>query len=109
MKLTKNEKLALGELKKELKKKLGNNLVKMILYGSKARGDAKLSSDVDVLIVVKRKGERTINAILDAEMNTNFKRGTMISTITYPIKEYNYYKSIPTIFMQIIDDEGIAL
>ena len=40
------------EFSAELRKILGENLPKIILYGSYARGDYHKSSDVDVMILV---------------------------------------------------------
>ncbi len=44
----------LQELKRELKRILGEQLDRVLLYGSHARGEAHAGSDVDVLVVLKR-------------------------------------------------------
>ncbi len=43
----------LDNLRKQLYSIYGTKWVKMILYGSQARGDAQPGSDIDVLIVLK--------------------------------------------------------
>jgi len=43
----------LNELKQELKELYGDRLVKLILFGSHARGEAHHDSDIDLLIVLK--------------------------------------------------------
>ena len=50
-KLRKNEKEALRELKKRITEKFP--AAKIILYGSKARGDSCKESDIDLLILVE--------------------------------------------------------
>ena len=46
--------LLLIQLRDELRRALGDNLIRVTLYGSQARGDATPDSDVDVLIVLHR-------------------------------------------------------
>lgn len=50
-----NEKLKaiLDELRSHFEEIYGDRLVKMVLFGSQARGDATKSSDIDVLVVLK--------------------------------------------------------
>ncbi len=43
----------LTELRRRLEALYGERLVQMVLFGSRARGDAKPDSDVDVLIVLR--------------------------------------------------------
>ena len=43
----------LARLLEEAKKRLGDNLVSLVVYGSVARGEARADSDVDLLIVAR--------------------------------------------------------
>jgi len=43
----------LFEISKKLRKKFGDNIVKIILFGSYARGDYSAESDIDLLLIVK--------------------------------------------------------
>ncbi|TSC94310.1 MAG: Uncharacterized protein Athens101428_353 [Candidatus Berkelbacteria bacterium Athens1014_28] len=43
------------QIKKELKAKLGDKLISVILYGSRARGDFHDESDMDLLILTSKR------------------------------------------------------
>jgi hypothetical protein len=53
MKLTKKEKEALEEFIEACKKKLGENLISIIFFGSRVKGYARKDSDYDLLIIAK--------------------------------------------------------
>lgn len=61
MKLTKKEQKALQEFTQKLTSKYADRIDRIVLYGSKARGDAQSDSDVDLLIVVQDKQPRVID------------------------------------------------
>jgi len=47
-----NWQLALHEFATAARRELGDNIIRIILYGSRARGDYTEDSDIDVLVVV---------------------------------------------------------
>jgi len=53
MKLTRKEKEALEEFVEACKKKLGESLVSIVLFGSRVKGYAREDSDYDLLIIAK--------------------------------------------------------
>jgi len=74
-----NEKLQviLTQLRSRLEQIYGDRLVKMILFGSQARGDAKPDSDIDVLVVLKgevnpgEEIEKTGNIVAELSLKNN--------------------------------------
>ncbi len=73
----------LQEARKLLENLYGNRLNKVILFGSQARGDSSLSSDIDLMIVLKgpvHPGEE-IARTGELTANLSLKYDTVISCI----------------------------
>ncbi len=79
--MSENLQAILSELKAGLEDLYQDNLVKVLLYGSQARGDAREGSDIDVMIVLRgdfrrsAEMERTSHLISDLSL----KYDTVIS------------------------------
>lgn len=64
----------LAELTSRLKAIYGDRLVKLVLFGSQARGDAVPGSDIDVLAVLhgptqtKEEAEKTLDLLVDLSL-----------------------------------------
>jgi uncharacterized protein len=67
-------KAILDELRSHFEEIYGDRLVKMILFGSQARGEANSDSDIDVLVVLKgqvnpgEEIEKTGNIVADLSL-----------------------------------------
>jgi len=56
--ITKNENTALWKFIQRILDELGTQVLQIILFGSKARGDSNADSDVDVLILANEENRR---------------------------------------------------
>src|SRR3989339_188781 len=108
------EQEAIEEFKNRLVKILGDNLVLLKLYGSKARGDWHKDSDIDLLAVLKHEPKASDwrnDPISELEYQImekyNFK--VFPSTITYKYKEYQKDSRVKTPFLYWVNKEGIDL
>lgn len=83
--------MALANFVENIKKAYPNETVKIFLYGSRARGDADLLSDIDVLIVVKKARQIPAVdkscAIIANEVSLNYD--VVISVIVVNERQYN--------------------
>ena len=107
--LTEKERQALRELVEGLKELYGDNLSRVILYGSKARGDAGHDSDIDVLVVLKRMGLRydEIDKITKISAPICLKNDLLISI--FPIEERWVNAEYKTIFLHNVLRDGVEL
>ena len=100
------------ELYKEEIDKLGReHLVKIILYGSYARGDFRQDSDIDIMILVNDLDESLVeyeNKVDDLTYDFNCKYGTEIMPIVKNIDQFEYWKNA-YMFYKNVDQEGVIL
>jgi len=104
--LTNNEKKALKELKKEVLKLYPD--AKLILFGSKVRGDFDEESDVDVLVIVSELDFRKKKKIINTTTEINWKFNTNITSIVVDKEEFLKNKSIIPLYNEI-REEGISV
>lgn len=80
--LSNEEKRVLSALKERLTCLFGEDIKKIILFGSKARGDYDENSDIDIAIIVsnldKEKKERILEEIINLEIDYNIPLSTLI-------------------------------
>ena len=109
-KLNKTEKKAINELIEKLKETYGDNLVKVILYGSKARGNSTQDSDIDVMVILKDydRWEDEFDKIFDFvyEIEERYDYDFLISFNLKKENEFNISKS-PLILN--VKNEGISI
>ena len=80
----------LPDLKARLRERYGDRLVKLVLFGSHARGQATEDSDIDVLAVlkeIKNAGDELFQASEDAA-DVSFDYDTLIGLVLASEGEY---------------------
>jgi predicted nucleotidyltransferase len=100
---------ALAALKDRLGSLLGRALVKLVLYGSRARGDADPDSDVDVAIVFRSTDGGMRNRILDVVARIELEYGVPLSTLILQEEEYRRLLNRERRIALDIDREGVGL
>ncbi|MDR0947983.1 MAG: nucleotidyltransferase domain-containing protein [Lachnospiraceae bacterium] len=89
----------------------GDQIVRILLYGSYARGDYQADSDIDIVAIVQ--GERSdlqerLKSIWDASSELELEYDTILSPTVIPYDEYEKYKScLP--YYKNIESEGVEI
>lgn len=100
------------ELYKAEINKLGKeHLVKIILYGSYARGDFNQDSDIDIMILVNDTDDSLNeyeNRVDDITYEFNCKYGTDIMPIVKNASQFEFWKET-YMFYKNVDKEGIVI
>jgi predicted nucleotidyltransferase len=94
------------EVRKRLIKELGKP-VKVIMYGSQARGDAKKYSDIDLLVILPSMDSGIRSLISDVAWEVGFDAGKLISTVPTTREKMKRYAFLP--FYQNIKKEGVSV
>ena len=96
----------LREVKGKLKEILSDDLVEVILFGSYARGEAREWSDVDVLLITRRRlsieEHDRLNEITEMYV---LEKGIVISLIIYPLNSRMEHDPL----IQTVHVEGITV
>ena len=107
--LNKKETLAVKEFCGKMKILLKQNLVNIRLFGSKARGDFRKESDIDILLILKKKSWDLIDKIYDVVIDVEIEHNSQISLKIYSEAEFNRIKDYETFFYKNITKEGVSL
>lgn len=109
---TKNElDIILKAMYQKYRNVYGKNLIKVVLYGSYARGNYQTDSDIDIAAIVQ--GERIelqqeLRKIWDTSSDLELEYGTIISPTVIPYDEFEKYKNdLP--YYRNIQQEGVDI
>jgi len=100
----------IGRFREEVEAAYGENLERIVLYGSRARGDWEAESDIDLLVVLRHMTDfwaelRRLEAVA---YNTTFGSGVPIVLSVIPIRAEEFMKPA-TPFVSNLRREGILV
>lgn len=106
--MTTAEKKVLDKLKLSLQK-LGT-LYKLILFGSRARGNAGPYSDMDVLVILDdAAGEQDFDYVSDCAWEAGFEYGIVIVPVVFTRDEWGNGPERYSLLAKAIETEGVPL
>ena len=97
----------LTRLRRSLAETYGNRLERVVLYGSRARGDHTADSDYDIAVFLREPGPLSLELDQLAEISTNLllDTGAVISAKPFPAGAYQDL----TGFMSELRRDGVEL
>ena len=93
-----------SEFRKQLTSALGQP-VKVVLFGSQARGDATSYSDIDLFVVLPNMKKATLDTALDIAWEIGFEAEKVISIVPATESELKRLSASP--FFRTVQKEGI--
>ena len=91
----------------ELRQRLGPRVRRILLFGSRARGDSREGSDYDMLVVVDHRSADLRSIILDVESGLMDRHGVLVATVLRSEEEWQRSQGFP--LARNIAREGVAL
>ena len=85
--------------------------MRMVVYGSYARGDYRSDSDMDILVLANVEPEeisKYSGKIYDLAYDLGEEYGIEINPVIQSVSVYDYWKSVYPFFMNV-DREGVAV
>jgi predicted nucleotidyltransferase len=103
-----NEQAAVNRLKEVLTRDFG--LVRLVLFGSKARGDSDRESDIDVIVVLRDEFDwRTKHAIFDICFDIGLDHDVLLQPVIFSQAEYDKPVARVTPLMLAVEQEGVPV
>lgn len=84
-------------------------VVRMLIYGSKARGDAREDSDLDVLLVVTNGAGRLKRSLRDIGYELAAVTDAVPSILAYTQEEWEDRKRRGFPFPQAVEHDGVSI
>ncbi|MBW2039888.1 MAG: nucleotidyltransferase domain-containing protein [Deltaproteobacteria bacterium] len=102
------EKEVLGRFKALLLERI--RLYKLILFGSRARGDADPYSDMDVVVILDDPlDEKARSDVSDCAWEAGFEHGIVIVPVVFSRNEWENGPERQSLLVQAVEAEGVPI
>ena len=109
LKLKPQERMAIEEFSRRVKKALGKELITIKLYGSKIRGNSRKYSDIDIYLIVRRKTLSLRHKVSEIDADIWDKYDVLLSPVIYDTSEEEKNLIMHSFYFESVQKEGIAL
>lgn len=102
------EKRVLERFKKLLLQRV--SLLKMVLFGSRARGDADPASDMDVVVILNGPlNEKIKEEVSECAWQAGFEYGIVLVPVVFTRDEWENGPERHSLLVQAVEAEGVLL
>jgi uncharacterized protein len=103
------DRLALQQLGEQLASELGGNLLDLVLFGSRARGDARSDSDIDVLVLLAQSNWPVEHRVLTIASRLSLEHDVIFNPYVVSQERWEWMQRVQHPLHHSILLEGIPL
>jgi len=103
------EKHIVEEFKRQVEQRFPGELIRVVLFGSKVRGDATRESDIDVLVVIHSEGWRLGDEIRSLGYALELEHGVVLSIQVMSQRHYEELRLFGSQFFKAVEREGVSV
>jgi predicted nucleotidyltransferase len=107
--LVETERKVIASLVKDLQEMLGDEILSIRLFGSRARGDFNEDSDIDLFILVREKTSAIREKVSGLIADYIFDYDLPLSAVLYDLLESQKNMELGSFFFENVEKEGIPL
>ena len=109
LELSPDEQTWLDEYRQVLSKRHTGVVLRMVIYGSKARGDAHADSDLDVLIIVRNDAGALKRTLREIGYDLAATSWAVPSILAYTHDEWEHRKAKGFSFQRAVERDAVAV
>jgi predicted nucleotidyltransferase len=105
----KKERKAVDEFVSLVVQRMSGQVKELTLFGSRARGDYRRYSDIDVLVVINQENLKNWERIQSLSAFVSLKFDVVLSALVMDVKRYKLHARLRTLLFKNISQDGIRL
>ena len=99
----------LDEYREALNERHSGTVLRMVIYGSKARGDAREDSDLDVLVIVRNEATALKRLLRRIGYDLAAASWTVPSIMAYTQGEWDRLKDLRSAYRESVERDGVTV
>ncbi len=107
--LTMKERRAVREFSKRIKASLKTQLLTMLLFGSKARGDSTDESDIDIFLLVKKNNVSVSSKVSKITADIYWEYDVILSPVEFSLYEQQRNLELESPFFESLYQEAMRI
>ncbi|MFH1738766.1 MAG: nucleotidyltransferase domain-containing protein [bacterium] len=107
--LTQEEQEWLDTYRKVLGERFPGLVEDLIVFGSKARGDATPDSDLDILVIIQEGDHRVKRGVSSPGYHFSIGMDVVPSILVFTVAEWDRFRRLESVFRESVLEEGVSV